>query len=344
MEGQDSDQIVSSPNAPTEIVVAGVGAQEAPGNVAWTWSDWTPLASIDSEDSSASRVLMLRALIPPGQTVCFAKGLLRSFTRNPILTNNFDFFVGGIKFNHDRVSNPETTVSDTEKLWRDNHLVPGSVFPIVQFLTKRAGIVGIATGDSHHQGTSTTDEFAGFLYRGTTMLGAKHRGRYPHGMVNCGVGGMTSRQFFSRLDALLPAVRPSYAVLPGWTFNDCSGKINADRRAMELFLARLVRAVEACLRNNVLPILLTPFPRDPGNMTETQLEPWHWLRREIFDVAGADCIVIDASTALGRQQNGVLDGTYLPDLSSDGIHPNDAGHSLIAGLLVSALEAMVPRP
>jgi lysophospholipase L1-like esterase len=34
-----------------------------------------------------------------------------------------------------------------------------------------------------------------------------------------------------------------------------------------------------------------------------------------------------------------LTGTYLPDLSDDGAHPNDVGHSLIADRLVSLLRS-----
>jgi hypothetical protein len=215
--GADDDQLITSSNAPTEITVAGNIPDEATGefdNLKWTRTDWASISSTDCDPVTGMRVLMLRALVPSSQRICIGNSQLRTITGNMSLNCGFDCLIGGIKFNHDGVTDPKLLYKSTE-IWLGNQLASGSLFPIVQFLTKNSGIVGVTTGDSHHQGTTTTDQMTGYLYRATTTLGSKHIGEIPFGIANCATGGLTSEQFFQRLSSLVLAVRPSYVVLPG---------------------------------------------------------------------------------------------------------------------------------
>jgi hypothetical protein len=342
-QGADNDFIVNKPDAPTEITVSGNGAQAVAGDAfipAWTWTDWAAIRSAAPDPATGMRVLMLRALIPSAQTICYANSQLRTFTGNISLNLGFDYFIGGIKFDFDRVTDPTVHIHESTTVWRDNQLATGSLFPIVQFLTKNAGIVGITTGDSHHQGATTADESANYLYRTTTELGRRSIGKIPFGMVNCAVGGLTSEDFFPRVAALLHAVRPSYVVLPGWSYNDCSGYIHADQAAVDRFIAYLVETAELCENSGVLPIFLTPFPRDAESMSVIQLGPWRELREIILKMKSAGAIVLDATSLLGRTVAGEFDGTYLPGLSDDTIHPNDKAHLAVANELISLLQVI----
>jgi hypothetical protein len=68
-------------------------------------------------------------------------------------------------------------------------------------------------------------------------------------------------------------------------------------------------------------------------MTADQLIPWLWLRETLLRLRGSDAVVIDATAILGRHDNGTFDGTYLPSMSSDQMHPNDHGHAVVARML-----------
>jgi hypothetical protein len=343
MQGRDDDRIVTRADAPTVITVAGNSEDPATGetaNPAWTWTDWVPLKGDVPDPRTGMRVLMLRALVPPEQTVCVAHGQLRALTGNYALNKGFDYFVGGLKRNRDRVTapvGPENAVA-----WEHNGLANGSSIPIVQFMTALPGIVGIGTGDSHHQGTSTTAQFTSFLYRSMTRIGRERFGKTPVGMVNCAGGGLTSEQFFQRLEVLLGAVRPSFAVLPGWTFNDRTRGAPADSVAMERFLARAIRSAETCLAHGVTPIFLTPFPRNRDMMTPTQLAPWRRLRQTFFAMSRAGVVVFDATPLLGNERNGAFDGTYMESRTIDHMHPDDRGHDALAAafgnLIAAALD------
>jgi len=266
---------------------------------------------------------------------------LRTLTGYPSLNRGFDCFIGGVKFNFDFVTRPAVPSGELalKETWIHNQLTTGSLFPIVQFKTKNPGAVGITTGDSHHQGTTATDQVAGYLYRATTTLGSGYVGRVPFGMVNCAFGGARSNQFFPRFEGLLSAVEPSYAVLPGWTYTDCNGAVHADATAVERFTQRLFEVVDLCRRSNVVPIVLTPLPRSPASMTSVQLAPWRALREKILDMRLSGIPVLDVTALVGAKSGGEFTGTYLPSLSNDEMHPNDSGHFIIASRLVDLLQA-----
>ena len=317
-----------------EICVAGKPPSD-PRDIAWTWTDWAPIASVAPAQPNGLRPLFLRALVPSEQTVSYAVGQLRTLLGNHPINHGFDTFIGGIKFNFDRVSNPES--DETAVIWIDNQLAVGSLFPLVQFMTKNPGLTGLVVGDSHQQGTSTTEQFANFAFRAVAAVMPDHIGSVPLGFVNAAVGGLTSAQSFRRMMELIDEVRPSYVILPGWTYNDQTGDIRADRRAMEKFFARLLMAIEQCEARGILPVLMTPLPRDAESMGPLQLEPWHWLRAEILEMGKRGAVVLDAAALLGRMSLDRLDGTYRPEFTSDNMHPNDDGHAAAAGLLISLL-------
>jgi len=212
-------------------------------------------------------------------------------------------------------------------------LINGSFACAVQFLTKHPGIVGMTTGDSHHQGTTTTSEFNGYLAQLSTGLGEQHIGAVPFGWASCAVGGAVSQQFFPYLQALIRHVNPSYVVLPGWTANETNGPVQADAIANDRFFARLLQVSDVVRLNGAMPIWLTPFPRNETFMQQTQLEAWRALRQDILQLQGSGEMVVDTTAVLGRQTDGVFDGTYLPAMTTDHVHPNDAGHAAVADLL-----------
>jgi hypothetical protein len=214
----------------------------------------------------------------------------------------------------------------------------------VQFLTVNEGVVGMTTGDSHHQGTNTTTQFWNYLLQATVELGARHVGRMPFGYWSTARGGADSGLFFPSLVQVLPVARPSFVVLPGWTYNEMNRAVHADQTAIDRFFARLIMTAESCIDEGAIPIFLTPFPRDPGGMTPVQLGPWRGLRASILALGEAGAVVLDAATMFGRRSDGHLDGTYLPQYSDDHMHPNNAAHAALARDLVAIIEGLCGDP
>ena len=141
-------------------------------------------------------------------------------------------------------------------------MINGSFACVAQFLTRNPGIVGMTTGDSHHQGTTTTGAFNGYLARTASSLGSENLGSVPMGWANCAVGGAVSQQFFPYLQSLIGYINPAYVILPGWTANETMGGAKADTACCNQFFARLLQAADLVRLNGALPLWLTPFPRN----------------------------------------------------------------------------------
>jgi|HubBroStandDraft_1064217.scaffolds.fasta_scaffold06645_5 hypothetical protein len=332
--GRAVDEIVVAADAPTTITVWGRRDQpsHAPGAAHWTWTDWAPLSSVRRTDSAdAPRVVMIRLLLPEGCHRTTPNGGLMEFHRDPAM-NLGSCYVGG-QIPLDLVTVPETVSV------RDANI--GIAFPAVscvQFLTRNEGFLGMAAGDSHHQGTSTTTQYWNYLMRSTLELNARHAGRIPFGYWSTAQGGADSDYFFSRLTNVLDVARPSFVVLPGWSYNDTNLTVHADHMANLTFLSRLLMTAEACARSGAVPVFLTPFPRDAASMTPVQVAAWRSLRDTICSLRESGAVVLDATPILARQANGLMDGTYQPEYTDDTVHPNDAGHAALAAALTPVIE------
>ena len=253
------------------------------------------------------------------------------------MNRGFDYVVGHVPA--DVVTVPQPIFAPAACLGRSNPPIS-----CVQFLTVNEGIVGMTTGDSHHQGTGTTSQFYNYLLQATVQLGARHVGRIPFGYWSTARGGANSGQFFPSLAQVLPIAMPSFVVLPGWTYNEMNGNTHADQAATDLFFSRLMMAAEACSRIGAIPIFLTPFPRDAGGMTSVQVGPWRKLYQLIMGLRETGALVVDATTLFGNRADGQLDGTYLPDCTYDNAHPNDDAHAKLAKAMIQMIEDLFGLP
>jgi hypothetical protein len=333
--GFAANAVVRVSDAPTVITVRGNDRDLASGRndlPCWTWTDWTPLSSVRRSDvADAPRAVMLRVLLPAGCVHTRPNGGLLEYHSRPDMNRGFQYVGGHVP--GDFVSSPRPMAATASLLGRSNPPIS-----CVQFLTTHDGIVGMTTGDSHHQGTSTTTQFWNYLLRATVEIGRRHVGRVPFGYWSTARGGADSGWFFASLTQVLPVAKPSFVVLPGWSFNEVNGTVHADQSATGLFFARLLMAAEECLTAGAIPVFLTGFPRDPGGMTAVQVGPWRAVRESVLALRETGALVVDSATLFGNRSAGVLDGTYLPDLSNDRAHPNDAGHAALAQALIPIIE------
>jgi hypothetical protein len=340
--GADDNRLVTATGAPHRLVVRGNTVDPSSGEAGvpeWSWTDWCSVTSAKADPKSGMRVLMIRHTVEHnGSAVTFTNGTFRGWAGQPAMNGGYEYYCGGVKHGSDRtgfeVANPNILPT--------NMVVNGSFIAAVQFLTRSAGIVGVTTGDSHHQGTGTTGSCNSYLAQTTIGLRRSDPNLGPFGWANCAVGGARSQQFFPYLSQLLRHVTPSYVVLPGWTANEPGPEDQADKAANDIFFARLLLAADAVRGSGAVPIWLTPFPRDAAFMTPSRLVAWRDLRQRILAMRAGGELVADATPVLGRaDRGGVLDGTYQPGTTEDGIHPNDQGHARIAALVSDMVRALL---
>ena len=140
---------------------------------------------------------------------------------------------------------------------------------------------------------------------------------------NAGVPGNTTAQMLARLSKDVLAYSPEVVTVMGGT-NDVGNKV-----AEATVIANLTAIVDALKAANVRVILLTIPPRtDP-----TFAEPIRSLNASIRTLAVSEGVALaDIYPALAQ-----TDGTYVPGLTRDGLHPSAAGNAAIASVVVDAL-------
>jgi lysophospholipase L1-like esterase len=78
-------------------------------------------------------------------------------------------------------------------------------------------------------------------------------------------------------------------------------------------------------------------------MTKDVFMAWVTLRDRVLSLRQHGGIVIDCGQLLSGTIDGALTGTYAYGLSDDDVHPNDAGHRLIADELDSVLRSVFEK-
>lgn len=342
--GGDTDDIIAGSDLPGEVVVAGAQVRKACYEQTvpkMTWTDWAPICSlIPTAGRFHPRILMVRVLIREGNVISQPNGGFGGYFAEKSVNRGFEHGAGAIPV--DLVSDPMPLSAEVAEA--ASFGIARATVACFQFVTKNRGVVGMITGDSHQQGTGTSTQFSNFLLKAIITQGESLIGRTPLGYVSTAWGGARSDQFFPAFLSLLPAIRPSFAVLPGWAYNDGARGEGPSRDDVNAFLARLIMATDACVVSNVLPILLTPFPRNPSNMTKDQITQWNQLRGTILSMRESGAVVVDSSRLLGAvDAEGSLNGTYANGLSDDTAHPNDQGHEILSRNLAPFLATVTRR-
>lgn len=159
-----------------------------------------------------------------------------------------------------------------------------------------------------------------------------------HELINKGVCGDTTGGMLARFGAAVLEFRPAAVIIMGGT-NDIltSGSDGAAKNNMAAMIQQALAA-------GVAPIVGLPIPADPPRVREEWLvladfddanrilfSYSEWLKKycTVFKVP-----VVDFSGLF------VKDGQLRSELYWDGIHPNAAGHAVMANLLCGTLRVL----
>jgi lysophospholipase L1-like esterase len=156
--------------------------------------------------------------------------------------------------------------------------------------------------------------------------------------INRGISGQTTPQMLVRFRQDVIALQPAAVVILAGT-NDIAG--NTGPSTLEMIEDNLVSMVELAKANHIRVVLSSvlpvfDYPWKPGLEPAPKIVALNsWLRRY---AAAHDVVYLDYHTAMADARSGMRDG-----ISTDGVHPNEAGYRIMAPLVERAIGEALRR-
>jgi len=199
----------------------------------------------------------------------------------------------------------------------------------------------VCLGDSvtkgARSGVEPSDTFCAVLQK---MLDSSQR---PIEVINSGIGGHTTKDALARFERDVLAHEPATVVIM-FGLNDSwidAGK-SASRLTVDQYRGNLQAMLSELKRRDIKVVLMTPnpalAPMYPAERNLT-LKPYVDVVRELARSEHLELIDLYA-----RFAELALEGVDPNTLFTDAMHPNPAGHRLIAELLAPRLRPLLPVP
>ncbi|MBI1314096.1 hypothetical protein GC176_22600 [bacterium] len=201
----------------------------------------------------------------------------------------------------------------------------------------------VTLGDSITKGvrSGVTPEqtFASLVGHDLSEAGVESR------VINVGIGGERTDQALRRLDQVIE-LKPDIVTVMYGTNDSYIDRGKSDTRiTLDAYRANLTMIVSELLRRGITPVLMTEprwsdkaGPNGVGENPNVRLEPYVEACRQIAHEWRVPLVDHFAKWTASR-----ADGVELHDWTTDGCHPNPAGHRELATLMLPELrQAMGP--
>ena len=288
----------------------------------YTVSDWINIQSTPRVDGGALPLLYVRALTPLANTnaplVGFGLGVSGWATKS-------DGHIWAWRFQSgDFVTTPSGMTASTDP--------SGSPIAGVQYLTKSGAILSVAGfGDSITSAYLATIPGDSWLHKAIVS--------YASGAAigNFGWAGQTTAQYLARAQRCIPLFKPTHAFYAIHSPND--GTPTAAITAAQY--ARALQFVDLCRQNGTVPILWSGLPRttDATNATSSYTNAQDDLRKQLNQALMAVGVEVVDMAAVMSDQNALGTASKWVSASAtvEGLHPSDAGNSLMAAPALALL-------
>ena len=157
--------------------------------------------------------------------------------------------------------------------------------------------------------------------------------------IGRGISGQTTPQMLLRFHQDVVALRPRVVVILGGT-NDIAG--NTGPSTLEMIEQNLEAMAEVARAHGIRVVLVSvlpvfDYPWRPGLAPAPKITALNAWMREYASQHGA--VYLDLHTPMADARGGMRDG-----LSTDGVHPNEAGYRLMAPLTEAAIAEALRAP
>lgn len=199
----------------------------------------------------------------------------------------------------------------------------------------------VSLGDSITKGVRTgvaeNETFSHYLERAETNSSR------PVEVRNVGIGGEQTDQALKRLDRDVLSLKPKF-VLVMYGHNDSYVDVGqtSPRISVEEYAENLKRIVKQLRAGSATPILMTPPAYSNGNKNGIGEDPDILLElyvRAVRETSVRLEVPIVDHYAVWRERRDK--GEEIRELTTDGYHPNPAGHKLIAETILPVVNKLI---
>lgn len=287
-----------------------------------TFSEWADIPPQPEADGPLSPVLFLRV-------TCAAHSSPRSCVTDDGLSQTLAAHDRPYRL-HQRLG-PDPSATTGEQVTGYEKATSTPIY-CIQYRSARPGATLLVSGDSHFSGYGTPGAIDSFGLISSLQLSTPD---FTLTCANYAWAGSSSRLFLPTLERMLEICRPDIVLLQGWTAND-----GPSEEAAIAYADRIEALARRASSIGTQPILVTRFARKTFAERPEELATAERLRHRQLALASSELLVLDAPALLEHPDS---PGLFRPGLSDDGIHPNLAGHILLATALTPLLRQVLPN-
>lgn len=180
-----------------------------------------------------------------------------------------------------------------------------------------------------------------FMGDSITQNWASQRGSFftDHGFVGRGISGQTTPQMVLRFHQDVVDLKPAVVLILGGT-NDVAE--NTGPMTDEQIIANLEAMVEMARAHGIKVVIGSVTPATTF-FWNPQMHPTARIQALNVKIrawaASQNLVYADFWSAMAQP-----DGTTIPDLASDSVHPNAAGYSIMEPIALAAIERALTSP
>lgn len=313
----------------TWVSAGRVSTANAPatGRIAYVASEWLPVQSVARSDGGTKPLIVVRCYGGVDATLPVVGNGTDSFTNWAARTDGRRWVMR--EQSGDQITTPTGFTSTTNT----------SQSPIVgiQYLSRGKVINVAGVGDSITDGRGTYLG-QGFILPACASLSSDAAAiEYS----NFGWSGQTAAIFAERAIDILQSdfVRPDVLVMPSQSPNDPTPVSAAGIAAAKV---RRSRVLAECARYGVVPVLWTMLPvnssvADYGSDDANRVAD----NASVVALGSRAMLVADTATAFSGATDGDGQVAIASGLTTDNIHPNDAGNTALTAVLTPVLRRAI---
>lgn len=203
----------------------------------------------------------------------------------------------------------------------------------IEFLTAGEVATVMGIGDSIMFGSSGVAALTSYAYQACAGLSNSQKAVY---FQNYAVPSTTTAQFLQRLqDVMAEGERPNILLYSPFSPNDGT----PDQFNTAASVNRLVQVADICRLNDIRLCVVNGMPNTAAAWDTTADGYWKACNKKIALVGAAYGFpVIDAASLLS---DGATPARYIAAYTTDGTHPNDAGHSVLVPATKVAIQSIL---